>query len=380
MDVAISSGGPWHGLSLCQGLEKLDVDYKLYTIFVDAKKQGLKPSHVSNHAYFLADFVLNRTKFLRSVRDSAGWFARKHDLFDRLVSSEIAKDNPKLLHAWAGFGLRTHSKLSKKNPKIPLVIESGTTHLLHQEKLLVEEYAKLGIPYSPQPQFFLSKVAAEYKRASKIVVPSKFVFDSFVSQGIGKEKLALVPYGADHPANVQKKKDDVFRVMFAGGQQPVRKGLCYLLDAFAKAELPDSELIILGRGVSEDMSAFVPKNSQNIRFIDKVSPEKLGNLYSQSSVFCLPSIEEGSARVVYEAMGHGTPVIATPNAGSVVRNGKDGFIVPIRNAKAIAQKLVFLHENESKRRKMGQSARQYATRFTWQRYCNGVASLYKELL
>jgi len=380
MDVAISSGGPWHGLQLCREFERIPVDYKLYTVFVDAKKSGLMPSHVSNHPYFLADFVLNRTKFLRQVRDRAGWFAHKHDLFDRLVSSEIVADNPRLLHAWAGFGLRTHNALQRKRGKVPLVVESGTTHLQFQENLLIGEYVRLGIPYSRQPQSFLHKTRAEYRAASKIILPSQFAFDSFVSKGVGADKLALIPYGTDWPKNPQKKQDDVFRVLFAGGQQPVRKGLCYLLEAFSKARIPNSELIVLGRGVSEDISQFVPKNARNIKFIDKVPSSELGRLYCQSSVFCLPSIEEGSARVVYDAMGYGTPVLVTPNAGAVARNGKDGFVVPIRDSEALCKKMRYLSENERERRRMGQNARKFVKKYSWARYAKEVARVYDELL
>ncbi|MFA6330070.1 MAG: glycosyltransferase family 4 protein [Candidatus Micrarchaeia archaeon] len=379
MDAAISSGGPWHGLQLCREFEKIPVDYRLYTVFVDAKKSGLLPSHVSNHHYFLADFVLNRTRFLRNVRDSAGWFAHKHDLFDRLVASEIVRDNPRLLHAWAGFGLRTFDKVSRRR-KIPLVIESGTTHLRFQEELLAAEYENLKMRFHAQPAFFLKKVGREYRLASKIVVPSQFVVDSFVAQGVAREKLALIPYGTDFPRSVPKKQDDVFRVLFAGGQQPVRKGLCYLLEAFSKAKIPNSELIVLGRGVSEDISQFVPKNARNIKFIDKVPCAELNRLYSQSSVFCLPSIEEGSARVIYDAMAHGTPVLVTPNAGAVARNGKDGFVVPIRNPKALCQKLTFLSENETTRRRMGQNARLFVKKYSWSRYAKQVAEVYDELL
>jgi glycosyltransferase involved in cell wall biosynthesis len=380
MDVAISSGGPWHGLKLCQELEKIPVDYRLYTIFVDAKKSGLSPSHVSNHPYFLADFVLNRTAFLRRVRDSAGWFGRKHDLFDRLVAGEIARDNPRLLHAWAGFGLRTCAALRKRKREAPYVVESGTTHLRFQEAVLKEECGRLGLKFHPQPESFLQKVEREYDAASRIIVPSRFAADSFLSRGISRKKLALIPYGTDYPKAVPKKRDGVFRVMFAGGQQPVRKGLCYLLSAFSRAGIPGSELVVLGRGVSEDMQRFVPRNASNIKFIDKLPASELNHLYSQSSVFCLPSLEEGSARVVYDAMGFGVPVIVTQNAGSIVRDGKDGFVVPVRDADAIAQKLSLLSENEKRRKAMGAAARKSVRPYSWASYAKKVAKVYRGLL
>jgi glycosyltransferase involved in cell wall biosynthesis len=84
--------------------------------------------------------------------------------------------------------------------------------------------------------------------------------------------------------------------------------------------------------------------------------------------------------VVYDAMGYGTPVIVTPNAGAVARNGKDGFIVPIRDSQALRQKLEFLYENELQRRRMGRSARKFVKKYSWKRYAMKVANVYDELL
>jgi glycosyltransferase involved in cell wall biosynthesis len=63
---------------------------------------------------------------------------------------------------------------------------------------------------------------------------------------------------------------------------------------------------------------------------------QLGNLYRWADILVLPSLAEGSALVSYEALASGVPVIATPNAGTPVRNGIDGVIVPIRDAEALA--------------------------------------------
>ena len=61
--------------------------------------------------------------------------------------------------------------------------------------------------------------------------------------------------------------------------------------------------------------------------------------YQQADIFVLPSIEEGSALVTYEAMACGLPVVTTPNAGSVVRDGVEGFIVSIRDPDALAERI-----------------------------------------
>jgi glycosyltransferase involved in cell wall biosynthesis len=78
-----------------------------------------------------------------------------------------------------------------------------------------------------------------------------------------------------------------------------------------------------------------------------VTRQEVRRHYQWADVFVFPSLCEGSAMVTYEALAAGLPVITTPNAGSVVRDGVDGFIVPIRDAEAIAAKLDLLARDPS---------------------------------
>ena len=67
--------------------------------------------------------------------------------------------------------------------------------------------------------------------------------------------------------------------------------------------------------------------------------------YAWADVFFFPSMCEGSATVTYEALASGLPVVCTPNTGSVVRDGIDGFVVQIRHTAAMAAKLEKFHQN-----------------------------------
>ena len=90
--------------------------------------------------------------------------------------------------------------------------------------------------------------------------------------------------------------------------------------------------------------------------------------YRWADVFVLPSICEGSAAVCYEALAYGLPVITTPNAGSVVRNGVDGYIVPIRDADAIACKLELLASDPRLLAELSANVKDRAREFTVSRY------------
>jgi len=67
------------------------------------------------------------------------------------------------------------------------------------------------------------------------------------------------------------------------------------------------------------------------------------------------------------------------NVGAAVRNGEDGFIVPIRSAEAVAAKLAYLYTHETERTRMGRSAREYVSRFIWDRYQGELIDHYREI-
>ena len=95
------------------------------------------------------------------------------------------------------------------------------------------------------------------------------------------------------------------------------------------------------------------------------------------------SIQEGLALVQVQAMACGLPVIATVNAGAedIVREGTDGFIIPIRDIEKLKEKLIYLYENPEICRQIGQSAKERVTAgFTWDDYGDKVAENYKKII
>ena len=87
-----------------------------------------------------------------------------------------------------------------------------------------------------------------------------------------------------------------------------------------------------------------------------------------ADVFVFPSLFEGSAVVTYEALACGLPCVVTPNAGSVVRDGVEGFIVPPRNVAALAERMERLGSDPQLRAEYAAAARVRALEFDWQRY------------
>jgi glycosyltransferase involved in cell wall biosynthesis len=102
--------------------------------------------------------------------------------------------------------------------------------------------------------------------------------------------------------------------------------------------------------------------------LSQVPRSQIREEFRRADIFVLPTLAEGMALVHLEAMACGVPVITTSHCGSVVRDEVDGFIVPARDATALADRLQQLLEDRPLRMQMGASSRERAREFTWTRY------------
>lgn len=193
----------------------------------------------------------------------------------------------------------------------------------------------------------LRREQGEQDLADQIICGSNFVKNSLIARGVDANKIFVVPLGRLKDENVTlhqpinpspQEREDGLRILFAGSVG-LRKGIPYLLEALRKikGKIP---FICKMAGNLEIKPERIAEYSDVCKFLGRVSRSQIQDLYTWADIFVLPSICEGSAMVTYEAMSLGLPIITTPNSGSVVRDGIDGFIVPIRDIESIADKLL----------------------------------------
>ena len=224
--------------------------------------------------------------------------------------------------------------------------------------------------WSLPPRWVEPRLDAECTLADRILVGSSFARDSFISQGIPSEKLTVIPYGANidrfRPAEDVANDSNAFRLLFVG-QLSQRKGISYLLRAYEKFQGPGTRLTLVGSIYADDQP--LKPYSGLFQHVPHIPQTELVQQYQRADVFVFPSLLEGLGLVVLEAMASGLPVITTPNGpGDIVRDGVDGFVVPIRDPEAIVEKLEYLRANPDRRREMGINARQRAQEFSWTAY------------
>ena len=149
--------------------------------------------------------------------------------------------------------------------------------------------------------------------------------------------------------------------MLTVGAIGLRKGSPYVLAAAKQLKDKAVFRMVGSIGVTSQAEAQL---REHLDLTGPVPRSDIAKHFAWADIFLLPSICEGSATVTYEALGYGLPVICTPSAGSVVRDGLEGFIVPLRDAAAIAGRIDRLAQNVELRAQMAAQAKARAAAFT----------------
>lgn len=294
---------------------------------------------------------------------ATGWYA----------SRVIARMRPRPQAVYGFLGSARDPFMRARELSIPTVLDVPI--VFNAAETLRLEYQALGVREAAVPPAG-SRLRKELALADWVVAPSPAVADSVRDAGFAGRGIFVVPFGADPavftPA-ARRAESPRFRVVFAGRLE-VRKGLHYLLDAWREARL-GGELVVAG---SPGEQEFVARLRQQYRgmFVEagNLTQLQLAELLSTSDVFVLPSLAEGSALVTYQALAAGLPCIVTEEAGSVVRDGVEGFVIPARDTQLLRDRLERLYHDRDLRQRMARAALARGRQFTWDAYHRELAS------
>ena len=254
----------------------------------------------------------------------------------------------------SGSGLKTGRLAQKRGGKY--ICDRGSSHIRYTDELLTEEFKRWGQEFEGVYPKHIMREEQEYDQADLITVPSEFAHRSYVEMGVPAEKLRRVAYGADLSrfSKVADPPADSFEVLCVG-QVSFQKGIPYLLDAFQNFRHPRKRLTMVG-GVLPEMEKFLKtRKLDGVEFVGAVPHAQLKGLMSRSHVVVFPSINDGFGMVIGEAMACGCPVISSENCGGkdLIQDGHEGYVVPIRDAAAITERLERLAQDPGLRDAMG---------------------------
>ena len=311
------------------------------------------------------------------------WWLSRNRAFGKWVGREVGTQGDVL------YGFDTSSCemfIRGKKRGLKCVLDQSIVHTVVAERVLAEMAGN-------RPQYAgslegrscsakeIERRREEVHLADLIICPSTQVRDSVIEAGCAPAKAKIVPFGIDlnYFTPGRKIAQAPFRVLFAGAVTQ-RKGIGYLLEAWRATGLRDAELLIAGDLPSGfDWKPHLPAGAS---LLGRVSREALRDLYQTCHCFVFPTMLEGQANVVLEAMACGCCVVTTPDSGigDRLRNGENGLILQPTHVERWAETLESLSKDRKGVEKMGAAAAESARDFSLKIYGERLMDALKEFL
>jgi glycosyltransferase involved in cell wall biosynthesis len=307
---------------------------------------------------------------LTPARFSPAWLRligeRAHDRRARRLVGR-----PDLFQVSGGAGLE--SLRAARDSGAVTVLESMNAHARHVDDVMRREEKLAGSRAHFHNRRTVERCEAEYAAADFVLCNSSYTERTLVEGGVPAARVWRIPHGVALPEQCARHEEGApFRALFVGSLD-LRKGFRHLLRAWELLRPAGAELYL--RGGTGDRPCRKLLESWRSRIAFTVDGEYGPVPYHRFSVLVLPSISDGFGLVVLEAMAAGLPVIVTQNVGAAdcVREGIDGFVVPVADPEAIAARLEVLCRDRTRLAEMGRAARGRAGEFTTAAYQSSYA-------
>ncbi|MGE5452629.1 MAG: glycosyltransferase family 4 protein [Acidobacteriota bacterium] len=384
MKVSLSTIGKFHTFDLARELHAsghLQTLYTGYPLF-KLKDERLPQVKMRSFPWVQTPYMaLNRWGIAGRRTNRMLEYVGKLAL-DRYVASRLQDSD--VFVGLSGSGLQSGKRIHALGGRY--VCDRGSAHIRVQDELLRNEHDRWGLPFRGIDPRVIDLECEEYEEADCITVPSQFAVRSFLDAGVPFQKLRLLPYGVNlarfsptrHPAS------DRFDVLFVGAMS-LQKGIPYLLQAFARLEHPRKTLHLVG-SASPDLITLMKARglwSDRVRVWGHMPQADLKHIMSGSHVMVLPSVQEGFGMVMAQAMACACPVVASRNTGApdLYDDGQEGYVVPERDADALAQRLQTLADHPLLRDEMSRRARLRVQRMGgWRDYGYLAQRIYREVM
>ncbi len=373
MRVAVSVHGRFHGFDLARELNTQNALAGLLTTY----PAYLVRRHVGNVDTLATAPTLELQR--RICQRLRGACADVDGRISAAFGAFSARHLPAcdVLVGWSSATLEAIPVAHNRGARV--VIERGSSHILHQTNVLSKLYARHGRAFAGISTRIIERELAEYEAADLIAVPSTYAAETFTAHGVAAEKISVNPYGVDLDLFSPSLTANSARaqILFVG-QVGLRKGVLELLHAFSGLNA-NAGLCLVG-----PIEAGLTKPAQkDVDFRGPVPMAALPHFYRGADVFCLPSWEEGFPLVLLQAMASGLPVVATDatGAGDIVTPGVEGEIVPAGDVPALREALDRVLSDPIRAKEMGAAARnRVKDGFDWKSYGARARSAYAGLI
>tara|TARA_A100001011_G_scaffold282050_1_gene292160 strand:+ start:465 stop:1631 length:1167 start_codon:yes stop_codon:yes gene_type:complete len=377
----ITTAGKFHHFEVARSIERKNQLSKIISGYpwFKLKKEKLAKKFVETQGIYriLQEPFIQFSSF-KKIENILTILSAKN--LDKITSKIIAHNNDvDVFIGQSTCGLKSGLKMKEKN-KI-YICERTSTHIEYQNNILKEEYKNLGLKYHEIDNWKIEREKEEYAHSDIILVPSRFVKNTFENKYL--KKIKVLEFGVNTKIFFRdykiKKSQKYFDILYLANKS-VRKGFHYVLEAFKKFTHPYKRLHIIGSNTS-DKDFFQSKIDDDKMIIyGHIDHLKLNNIINICHVYILPSIEDGFATSILQVASAGCPVIVTENTGSsdFVRNSNCGYVIALRSVDEILEKLIFLQENKDVLDELSLNGQNYSKENNWEIYFDKLDKIVNE--
>lgn len=310
---------------------------------------------------------------------------RLHDA-ETAMLLRTARHKVDLVHCWPSGALRTLGQARRLG--IPSMLERPNAHTGYAYEEVAHEHRALGLPvdrsnphsYDPRR---LAREEREYATAGRILCPSDFVARTFRERGFSERRLARHRYGFDPaafgPNGGGRSPGNGLRVAFVGRGEP-RKGLHHALEAWTSSSAAENgRFVICGQldaGYDRLLQSLMAHHSvHHLGFVDDTA-----HVLRECDALVLPSVEEGSALVTYEARACGCTLLVSDRTGAPCRHGRDALVHEAGDVALLRDHIELLDRDREMLRRLRAASLAGASELTWSAAAGQLLAVYDELV
>ncbi len=382
--VIVSHPGRQHSHQLVYALQEGDMLLKYFTGFwykphnilkkiPKLEKEFKKRYFEKINPEFVSQNPFSEIKYRFILKEKNNLWFKIGKEFDKWVAKKLKNLNFDIFIGYELSSLESF-KIAKDMGKICIYDLPSVAYNFQREI-----FRKYGKKYDEK---VIETKEKELKFADYIFVPSEIVKESLIQLKIDEKKILKISYGIDTSKFLPKSeyiKNEALKIIFVGSIT-WHKGIEILLKAVSdlKQKINFELNLVGGMGDTEEI---LEKYKGLYKYHSYIPNERLPAVYRENDIFVFPSLLEGFAQVVLEAMVCGLPVIITENVGAkdCVRDGIDGFIIPPGDVYSLKEKILYFYHNREKIEEMGKNAVSQARKYTWERYREKVREIIRRI-
>ena len=382
-------------IPMVKALNDLGCDVSWFGINIDSCQDFSGEITSLNYSRLQRFFIRVKNKLLRDLKIQTGEdqkliAQKKFDIWmSRILESRRGDIDKNLVF----IGRSVSSELSFQTIRKyggRCVLHSQWMHPVTHSRILEGAFSDLDSSYKPVPRERLATQLREIDLCDQVWCISRLVLDSYLKNGVSKEKLFLCPLGVDtnyfKPGELKFKEDiDKFIIIFVGNIN-IEKGIHILLEALVMGRMSNCQLILNG-ALADYFKPVLRSFFKDLKLlnIDLVieSGNPLANL-QKADLFVLPSLHESFGLVVPEAMACGLPVIVTDQVGASdhVICDYNGFVIPANSVKELSEKILYFYNNRDQKKIFGKKSYYLSQNLSWplvtRRFISCIESAFNE--